>query len=149
MRIKEVILESDDYGLGLESSIEDEADSRGDNYLLDVLYTLRNEAAESDAITPRVSVKTIIDRVREIPGNEAFNYTLLVNAMNDNTAVKNLVKGKPQDDPKTGDKYVYMKPADSEIGPEDTSTGEAGSMDAEANQKTVQSMADRALAKRN
>ena len=116
--------------------------------MLDVLYTLRGEAAESDAITPRVSVKTIIDRVREIPGNEAFNYTLLTNAMNDNPAIKNLVKGKPQDDPKTGDKYVYMKPADSTISPEGEPEG-MNAPDAEASQKTVQGMADRALAKRS
>ena len=35
MRIKDIIVESDEYGLDLESPIEDEADTRGDNFLLD------------------------------------------------------------------------------------------------------------------
>jgi len=147
MRIRDIIFEDD---LGLDP-IEDEADTRGDEALITVLYGLRDEAAVSNAVTPRVSINAVIDRVASIPGNEAFNYTLLVNAMNDNETVKKLVKGKPEDDPKTGKKYIYLQPADSIIGGDEDPSDPLGAADAPAGDpsKTVDGMAKRALAKRS
>jgi len=110
MRINEIIFE--DFGTPTEA-IEDEADSRGDSALITALEWLRNEASESSAVTPRVKVDTVIDRVRSIPGNEAFNYSALEDAKNDNPTVKGLIKSI-DDDRHTGEKYVYLVPAESE-----------------------------------
>ena len=103
MRIRDIILESD---LEFEA-IEDEADTRGDSALITALEWLRNEATQSSAITPRVKVDTVIERVRAIPGNEAFNYAALEGAREHNDVVKSLIKDIKDDD-KSGSKYVYL-----------------------------------------
>jgi hypothetical protein len=103
MRIRDIILESD---LEFEA-IEDEADTRGDSALITALEWLRNEAQQSSAVTPRVKVDTVIDRVRAIPGNEAFNYAALESANQHNEVVKSLIKDIKDDD-KTGAKYIYL-----------------------------------------
>ena len=89
MRITEIIRESLDI---VDEIIEDEADSRGDSALITTLEWLRNEAQTSGAVTPRVKVDTVIERVREIPGNEAFNYAALEAAHDHNDTVKSLIK---------------------------------------------------------
>ena len=103
MRISEIILE--DYEQS--SAIEDEADSRGDSALITALEWLRHEATESSAVTPRVKVDTVIERVRAIPGNEAFNFAALDAAYDHNETVKGLIKDI-KDDEKTGSKYIYL-----------------------------------------
>lgn len=103
MRIRDIILESD---LEFEA-IEDEADSRGDSALITALEWLRHEATESSAVTPRVKVDTVIERVRAIPGNEAFNFAALDAAYDHNDTVKSLIKDI-KDDEKTGAKYIYL-----------------------------------------
>ena len=103
MRIRDIILESE---IEFEA-IEDEADSRGDAALITALEWLRNEATQSSAITPRVKVDTVIERVRAIPGNEAFNYAALEGAREHNDVVKSLIKDIKDDD-KSGSKYVYL-----------------------------------------
>lgn len=102
MRINEIILE--DVNL---SAIEDEAETRGDSALITVLEWLRHEASTSNAVTPRVAVDTVINRVREIPGNEAFNFAALESAHEHNDTVKGLIKDI-KDDEKTGSKYIYL-----------------------------------------
>ena len=84
MRIRDIILE--DPQIEFEA-IEDEADTRGDSALITTLEWLRNEATQSSAVTPRVKVDTVIERVRAIPGNEAFNYAALEAANEHNEVV--------------------------------------------------------------
>jgi hypothetical protein len=101
MRINEVILEA------YVSEIEDEADTRGDAGLITCLEWLRNEAESSNAVTPRVAVDTVIERVRDIPGHEAFNFAALDAAYKHNDSVKTLIKDI-KDDEHSGVKYVYL-----------------------------------------
>lgn len=111
MRIRDIILE--DPQMDFET-IEDEADTRGDSALITTLEWLRNEAEQSNAVTPRVKVDTVINRVRAIPGNEAFNFAALDAAHQHNEAVKSLIKDI-KDDEKTGAKYVYLAPDESQV----------------------------------
>jgi hypothetical protein len=106
MRIKDIIVEDDTFGTPNES-IEDEADSRGDTALITVLELLRHQASNSGAVTPRVKVDTVINRVCAIPNNEQFNYAALEAAHQHNDVVKGLIKDIKDDD-KTGAKYVYL-----------------------------------------
>jgi hypothetical protein len=139
MRIRDIILESD---LEFEA-IEDEADTRGDSALITALEWLRHEAQESEAVTPRVKVDTVIERVRNIPGNEAFNYAALDSANNHNETVKALIKDIKDDD-KTGAKYIYLAL------PENTVDNENPLASADVNPDSaniVSKMASRAAAK--
>lgn len=142
MRINEIILESVD--LDETDVIEDEAETRGDSALLTVLELLRHEAQASDAVTPRVAVDTVVDRVRAIPGSESFNYANLEAAKEHNDAVKAVIKDI-KDDEKTGKKYVYLAPPESELDDSDP----LGARTAEPGDpaKVVSKMAARAAAK--
>jgi hypothetical protein len=136
MRISEIILESnfeDSTG-----AIEDEADSRGDSALITALEWLRHEATESNAVTPRVKVDTVIERVRAIPGNEAFNFAALDAAHDHNDTVKSLIKDI-KDDEKTGAKYIYLSLPENTIA-EPTADSEQGT-DPVASAKIVSKMA--------
>ena len=113
MRIREVIVEDDTFGTPNES-IEDEAETRGDSALITALEYLRHEAETSGAVTPRVKVDTVINRVRAIPGNEAFNYAALDSANQHNDSVKALIK-TIKDDDHTGAKYIYLAPPENTI----------------------------------
>jgi len=146
MRIREIIAEAfDDLEHDQESSaIEDEAETRGDSALIEVLELLRSEAAETSAVTPRVAVDTVIDRVRQIPGFESFNYAALDAAIKSNDTVKNLVKGPPKDDQHTGDKYLYLTPFENTV---DVSGGEGGDASADKSANVVSGMAKRAIGK--
>lgn len=144
MRIREIILESDFDLDNQASAIEDEADTRGDAALISALEWLRNEAAESSAVTPRVKVDTVIDRVRAIPGNEQFNYAALDKAQKDNTTVKGMIKSI-DDDTHTGEKYVYLTPPENTVDMSDP-LGAQGSAPGDPN-KIVSSMAKRAASK--
>lgn len=140
MRIRDIILESD---LEFEA-IEDEADSRGDSALITTLEWLRNEATQSSAVTPRVKVDTVIERVRAIPGNEAFNYAALEAANEHNNVVKSLIKDIKDDD-HTGSKYIYLALPEDQIDDSDP----LGAQGAPAGDpaKVVSSMAKRAANK--
>ena len=141
MRIRDIILE--DPQMEFEA-IEDEADTRGDSALITALEWLRHEATNSNAVTPRVKVDTVIERVRAIPGNEAFNYAALEAANEHNETVKSLIKDIKDDD-KTGAKYIYLAlPEDTiddsdPIGAQDAAPGDPA--------KVVSSMAKRAASK--
>jgi len=113
MRISEIILESEDYP-EFDSPIEDEADTRGDASLITALEYLRHEAEQSNAVSPRVKVDTVINRVRAMPGNEAFNYAALEKAQTDNQTVKSMIKSI-DDDTHTGAKYVYLTPPENTV----------------------------------
>ena len=140
MRIRDIILESD---LEFEA-IEDEAETRGDSALITALEWLRHEAQESNAVTPRVAVDTVIQRVRGIPGNEAFNYAALEGAKEHNDAVKSLIKDI-KDDPKTGAKYIYLALPENTIDDSDPLGAEIAAPGDPA--KVVSSMAKRAASK--
>jgi hypothetical protein len=143
MRIKEIILEDfDELDSVGDNTIEDEADTRGDSALITSLEWLRNEAEDSGAVTPRVKVDTIIDRVRAIPGNEAFNYSALESAKQHNDIVKSLIKDI-KDDEQTGAKYVYLVPAESN--PDSSDPLGAQGAPAGDPSKIVSSMAKRAV----
>jgi len=141
MRIRDIILE--DPQLEFEA-IEDEAETRGDSALITTLEWLRNEAEQSNAVTPRVAVDTVINRVREIPGNEAFNFAALDGAFTSNDTVKSLIK-KIDDDTHTGTKYVYLAPPENTVDNADP----LGAQGAPAGDpaKVVSSMAKRAASK--
>jgi len=144
MRIRDIILEDDTFG----TPIEDEADTRGDAALITALEWLRNEASQSNAVTPRVKVDTVIERVRAIPGNEAFNFANLDAAIKSNDLVKNIVQGSPKDDPQTGGKYIYLKPAENTVDPGtgEMGAGEGGGAGKDPT-KVVSAMAKRAASK--
>ena len=144
MRIKEIIRESE-FDADVEASaIEDEADTRGDAALISTLEWLRSEAAESSAVTPRVKVDTVIDRVRAIPGNEQFNYAALDKAQKDNETVKGMIKSI-DDDHHTGEKYVYLTPPENTVDDSDP-LGARGAPAGDPN-KIVSGMAKRAVNK--
>ena len=141
MRVSEIILESAEI---VDEVIEDEAESRGDSALITTLEWLRNEAEQSNAVTPRVKVDTIINAVRNIPGNEAFNFAALDAAHQHNDSVKALIKDI-KDDEKTGTKYVYLAPPESELDSSDPLGAETAAPGDPA--KVVSSMAKRAASK--
>ena len=141
MRVSEIILESADL---VDEVIEDEAESRGDSALITALEWLRNEAEQSNAVTPRVKVDTVINQVRNIPGNEAFNFAALDAAHTHNDSVKALIKDI-KDDEKTGTKYVYLAPPESELDSSDPLGAEVAAPGDPA--KVVSSMAKRAASK--
>jgi len=141
MRVSEIIVESADI---VDEIIEDEAESRGDSALITALEWLRNQADQSNAVTPRVKVDTIINQVRDIPGNEAFNFVALDAAHQHNDSVKALIKDI-KDDEKTGTKYVYLAPPESELDSSDPLGAETAAPGDPA--KVVSSMAKRAASK--
>ena len=141
MRIRDIILE--DSQIEFEA-IEDEADTRGDSALITALEWLRHEATESNAVTPRVNVDTVIERVRAIPGNEAFNYAALEAANDHNDTVKSLIKDI-KDDEKTGAKYIYLALPENTV--DDTDPLNVDSDVQADNARVVSSMAKRASTK--
>lgn len=138
MRIRDIILESD--FADPSAAIEDEADSRGDAALITALEWLRHEATQSSAVTPRVKVDTVIERVRAIPGNEAFNFAALDAAYDHNDTVKSLIKDI-KDDEKTGSKYIYLALPENDI---QEPTGDAQGTDPAQSAKIVSKMASNA-----
>ena len=146
MKIRDIIVESiDEAEFDIEQdSIEEEADSRGDASLITALEWLRHEATNSGAVTPRVKVDTVILRVRNIPGNEAFNYAALEAAHEHNETVKSLIKDI-KDDPKTGTKYIYLALPENTI--DDSDPLGADSAPAGDPSKIVGKMASRAASK--
>lgn len=140
MRISEVITEGlDEY---LDEVLEDEADGRGDANLLTTLEFLRNRAHDTH-IQPRIRVDSLINLVQGA-GEQQFNLENLLAAYKNNPNVKNLIKDIKDDS--TGVKYVYLEPfADDE----ETEELDAVSAPKTAPERTVDSMAKSALAKRS
>ena len=140
MRIREVIIEDfDDY---IDEMLEDEADGRGDANLLTMLEFLRNRAHDTH-IQPRIRVDSLINLVQGT-GEQQFNLENLLSAYKDNTEVKSLIKDIKDD--ASGVKYVYLEPyADDQ----ETDDLESGTVPTTAPERTVNSMAKSALAKRS
>lgn len=144
MRAKDFMVESN---LGLDTiddtdGIEDHASVRGDSVLVDQLVYLQNRADEMGHSVPRVSVKTLINQVRNA-GAEMFNAKVLKDAYSQNDSVKNLIKNIEPDE--NGEEYVYLEPYEDSAGDgEDAGMGDAGLGDTDKQNKTVAAMASRA-----
>lgn len=136
MRASEFIVE--DIG----DVIEDEADHRGDANLANVLETLRNRAHDTHDV-PMVRVDSLIGMIRRMPGTEMFTVENLMDAYKTNETIKNLVKEIK--DNKDGVKYVYLTTFADDPDSTDLDTTNSSVPDPE---KTVDSMAKRALSKR-
>lgn len=139
MRLHEFIKE--DSGIG--GIIEDEAETRGDAVLATALEELRNRA--HGHTVPKVRVDALVNLVKRLPGGEMFNAEALEAARKSNETIKNLIADIKDD--ADGVKYVYLTTfSDDEFGNDELgATGEAGQT---APEKTVSSMATRALGKR-
>lgn len=142
MRYHEIVNESDD----IDDMIEDEADTRGDGVLLTVLEELRNRARGHSV--PRIRVYSLVNLIKNTPGGEMFNAEALESARKSNDAVKNLIADIKDDE--NGVKYVYLSPVQDDFGDE-TGAGEVGGekVGQTAPEKTVSSMANRALSSRS
>ena len=139
MRLREFIKEDS----GFEGIIEDEAETRGDAVLATALEELRNRA--HGHTVPKVRVDALVNLVKRLPGGEMFNAEALEAARKSNEAIKNLIADIKDD--ADGVKYVYLTTfKDDEFGNDELgATGEVGQT---APEKTVSSMATRALGKR-
>lgn len=138
MRAKEFIIAE-----GIDDVIEDEADSRGDDNLANVLETLRNRAHDTHDV-PMVRVDSLINMVRNMPGTEMFTVENLMDAYKSNETIKNLVKEIK--DNKDGVKYVYLTTFADDPNSTDLDAVAGSVTDPE---KTIGSMAKRALSKRS
>lgn len=140
MRIHEVILENfDQY---IDEVLEDEADGRGDANLLTTLEFLRNRAHDTH-IQPRIRVDSLINLVQGT-GEQQFNLENLLDAYKNNQDVKNQIKDIKDDS--NGVKYIYLEPFADDADLTDVDGTDAPKS---APEKTVDSMAKSALAKRS
>lgn len=140
MRWSEIINESD-----IDDMIEDEAETRGDSVLITTLEELRNRAHGHSV--PRVRVDSLVNLVKRLPGGEMFNAEALESARKSNEAVKNLISDIKDDE--NGIKYVYLSPVEDAFGGEETGDATADAANKTAPEKTVSSMANRALGNRS
>lgn len=141
MRCSEII--NEDSG-GYGGIIEDEAETRGDAVLATALEELRNRA--HGHTVPRVRVDSLVNLVKRLPGGEMFNVDALESARKSNDTIKNLITDIKDDE--NGVKYVYLATfSDDGFGDEATPGGGEGAQTAP--EKTVSSMASRALGSRS
>jgi len=108
--------------------------------LVSTIETLRDK-------TDQVRVDSLVNLVRKRPGSEMFNIDILVDAFENNPAVKNLITSITDDD--SGVKYAHLKSLTSDN--DDINEPEMGNNDlggARNPQDTVKSMAKRATNKR-
>ena len=136
MRIRDIIVES-----SFDDIIEDEADSRGDASLITALEFLRHRIGDKHLV-PKVRVDSLIQMVQNT-GHKEFNHEALQGAFKTNDTVKGLIKDIKDDE--NGVKYVYLQGTDDT---EDELGTDAGGPST-APEKTVASMANRALDKRS
>lgn len=142
MLIREIIVENQ-FSKYIEDDVNDEAVVA----LVGILRALQYEA--QDFAIPKISVKALVNLVKNSPEAEGFNLDALNSAYKSNELVKNLITNIKDDD--NGVKYVYIKPLndelEDELGDENSnSVGDGG--DTKNPEKTVDSMAKRALKKK-
>lgn len=137
MRICELIVEDI-----IDDVLEDEADGRGDANLLTMLEFLRNRAHDTH-IQPRIRMDSLINLIQGA-GEQQFSLENLLAAYKDNPNVKNLIKDIKDDS--TGVKYVYLTPFADDG---DSSEVDTNNSPKTAPERTVDSMAKSALAKRS
>ena len=138
MKIFEIINED-----VLDEIIEDEANDPVINYLIEILESLQARAYNFHKI-PRVRADSLINLVQmEHP---QFNLDILQNARTNNTVVKDLIKDIKDD--ATGIKYVYITQY-ADDADEESKLPNDETAPKTAPEKTVDSMAKSALAKRS
>jgi hypothetical protein len=125
----------------LSHFVEDDANHEVNSALADTLREL--QFSSDHAAVPKISVEALIDLVRRNPGAEAFNLDALMNAKKNNEAIKNMVADIKDDD--NGTKYVFINPVNGDA---DLPADDAAAVQTQP-EKTVSSMANRALASRS
>lgn len=141
MRFSEFqILAEDDF----DDMIEDDADSRGDANLITALEFLRNRAGNNHLV-PKVRADALINMVQNT-GHPEFNFAALDSAYKSNDKVKNLIKNIEDDE--RGTKYVFLNSVDPAVDTSEVGDG-AGPEGSTQPERTVDSMAKRALSKRS
>jgi hypothetical protein len=131
------LFEDDD----LSAYVEDDADHIAIDALINTLREL--QYSSDHAAVPKISVEALINLVRTKPGAEAFTLDTLQNAKQHNEAVKNIVANIKDDE--NGTKYVFINPVNTDV----EVPGEDGAAVQTAPEKTVSSMANRALSNRS
>jgi len=135
----------DEYGADPSSYIEDDADHEADNALIDTLREI--QFSSSDKKIPKIAVGALINLVKNKPGGEAFDLNALEKAKKNNETVKEMIKNI--EDNEEGVKYVFINPIEPIDGPEgEVGGGEDDQAGMTAPEKTVASMANRALSSR-
>jgi hypothetical protein len=136
MKVIDVIVED-----AIDDMLEDEADGRGDSNLVTTLEFLRNRAHDIH-VQPRVRADSLINLV-QTTGQQQFTLENLLDAIKNNEQIKSLIKDIKDDS--NGIKYVYLEPF-----ADDSEEAEFGNTESPktAPEKTVDSMAKSALAKR-
>jgi hypothetical protein len=140
VRAREFVVESD-----YDDVVEDEAVVRGDDNLAAALEQLRNESHDTHDV-PMVRVDSLLNMVRNLPGSEMFTVENLLDAYKTNDTIKNLIKDIK--DNKDGVKYVYLATFADDPNSGDDLLATAGGM-VNNPEKTIDSMAKRALSKRS
>lgn len=141
MRFKEIITALTE-DRDLSAFVEDDANHEANSALVNTLRELQFSA--NHAQVPKISAEALINLVKAKPGGEAFNFEALMNAKKNDETVKNII-GDIRDD-ENGIKYVFITPAESDTEIENTADADAVKT---APEKTVSSMANRALSKRD
>lgn len=134
------------YENDLDDFIEDDADHEADDALVNTLREL--QFSSSGKKIPKIAVAALVNLVKNKPGGEAFDLNALEKAKSNNETVKNIIS--KIEDNEEGVKYVFINPPE----PIDDIEGELGGDTGEggvaktAPEKTVASMANRALSSR-
>ena len=138
-----------------EFVFEDRDPNFSENNLIDSLEAVRNRFQDTGE-EPKVTLRALVNMVRNMPGSEMFNVDSLKTIYDDSSRVKNLIASVKDDE--TGVKTVFLKPASTEFddpdldinGPEsgDTDIGSNGSPNG-GPEATVGKMAKRAASKRS
>lgn len=135
----------DEFGDDLSNHIEDDADQEADNALINTLRELQFSAG--DKKIPKIAVSALLNLVKNKPGGEAYDLNALEKAKSNNDTVKGMIKNI--EDNNEGVKYVFLNPVEPIDGPEgEVGDGDAGQGGMSPPEKTVSSMANRALSSR-
>lgn len=138
MRISEIICEDI-----LDEIIEDEANDPVIMYLIELLDGIRERSHNLHQI-PKVRADALINLVQL--KHPQFNLDILEMSKSSNNTVKGLIKDIKDD--ATGIKYVYITPFADEVKDAEAEIGDENAPRT-APEKTVNSMAKSALAKRS
>lgn len=126
--------------------VEDDADHEANDALINTLREI--QFSSGDKKIPKISVTALLNLVKNKPGGEAFDLNALEKAKANDETVKGMIKNI--EDNNEGVKYVFINPVEPIDGPEgELGGGPAGQGGMSAPEKTVSSMASRALSSRS
>lgn len=135
-----------DFGDDLGDFIEDDADHEANDALINTLRELQFSAGTKKI--PKIAVSALLNLVKTKPGGEAFDLNALDKAKKNDETVKTMIKSIEDND--EGVKYVFLNPTEPIDGPAgDVGGGADGTAGMTAPEKTVASMANRALSARS